>query len=93
MIATLLTGTPMSTPYFIKSRNVYLTSCLFKIPIHMIPAKAPTGVINAPILLPIIEAYKAPVNEFGFKLVSIEEYKTDIGILLSKLAMNNDENP
>ena len=52
--AAEMVGTAMMTPYFIKSRKVYLTFCLPIKSVNIIPAKAPIGVKNAPIFDPMI---------------------------------------
>ena len=57
--ATVITGIEMITPYLMKSRNVNLTLFSFTNPENIMPASAPIGVKNAPILLPMIEAYTA----------------------------------
>ena len=43
-------GIPITIPYFTKFLNEKLTSYVFNKLIHIIPAKAPTGVIKAAIL-------------------------------------------
>ena len=54
--ATVKTGKEITTPYLMKSRNVNLTLFSLTKEENMIPAKAPIGVRNAPMLLPMIEA-------------------------------------
>lgn len=57
--ATVMTGKETIRPYSTKSKNVNFTLlCLTKSE-NIIPANAPIGVKNAPMLLPIIEAYTA----------------------------------
>ena len=51
----------ISTPYFTKSRKDKVKSLLFNIPSHIIPARAPIGVMFAPRLEPITTA-KATKN-------------------------------
>ena len=68
----------------INFKKVILTDCSFKILIHIIPARAPIGVKNAPILLPIIVAKITPL--LLAEKLRIEPNKTLIGILLSKFA-------
>ena len=43
-------------PYFMKSKNENRTLFSFTNPENTIPASAPMGVKNAPMLLPIMEA-------------------------------------
>ena len=52
----VITGIEITAPYFIKSTKVKRTLFSLINPENIIPAKAPIGVKNAPILLPIIEA-------------------------------------
>ena len=60
---------------------------------HIIPASAPRGEINAPMLEPIIEEYIAlNLTDSDVKL-QIELYKTDIGMLLIKFAENAEVKP
>ena len=60
---------------------------------HIIPASAPSGEINAPILEPIIDEYIAlSLTDSDVKL-QIELYKTDIGMLLIKFAENAEVKP
>ena len=54
--ATVIVGMETIDPYFIKSRKLKRMFCLFTSEVNIIPARAPIGVKNAPILLPIIEA-------------------------------------
>ena len=82
-------GIATTTPYFKKSRNVNFTSRFFKSPVNIIPASAPTGVRNAPMLLPITDAYTAK----GDAVSVIAEYKTLIGILLIRFATSVDDTP
>lgn len=83
----------MITPYFIKSKNPYLTFCLAIKPVNIIPAKAPIGVKNAPIFEPIIEAYTAWVVSKGVGIFGITLKSTLIGILFIKLQAKNEEKP
>ena len=53
---TVSVGREMIAPYLMKSKKLNLISCFFKIDNHIIPAKAPIGVKNAPIFDPIIDA-------------------------------------
>ena len=55
----MIMGREITTPYFTKSKNEYLVSCSLTRLVNIIPARAPVGVKNAPILLPIIEAKTA----------------------------------
>ena len=82
-------GIATITPYFIKLKKPYLISYFFRIDSHIIPAKAPIGVKNAPIFDPIIVLNKA----FKLPLGIIDEYKTLIGMLLIKLHIKVDEIP
>ena len=68
-------------------------SYFFKMDNHIIPASAPKGEINAPMLDPTIDEYIAfNLIEPSAKL-QIEEYRTDIGMLLIKFAENAEVNP
>ena len=80
-------GREIIAPYFIKSKKVYLVSCSLTRLVNMMPASAPVGVKNAPILLPMMEAYTAAL------FVHILENKILIGILLMRLETKKDENP
>ena len=53
---TISTGTEIIAPYFIKSKKLNLILFLLTKLENIIPAKAPIGVRNAPMLLPMIEA-------------------------------------
>ena len=57
--ATVKTGKEITTPYLMKSKKENLTSYLWTKEVNIIPASAPIGVKNAPILLPMIVAYIA----------------------------------
>ena len=54
--ATVIVGRAMRKPYLTKSKKEKRTSYLLSSPENMIPAKAPSGVRNAPMLLPIMVA-------------------------------------
>ena len=86
-------GNEIIAPFFIKSKNEYFVSCSLTRLVNMIPAKAPVGVKKAPILLPTIEAYKAPVCAFPVRFVMRLENKILIGMLLIKLLTKNEEIP
>ena len=47
-------GREMMIPYFTKVEKVYVTCCLLTRSVNIIPASAPMGVKNAPMLDPII---------------------------------------
>ena len=61
------------------------TPWFLSIPVHIIPARAPTGVKNAPKFEPITDAYTAPT----FSPTKAEN-NTLIGILLIKLEQRNE---
>ena len=52
----MIVGIETIDPYLIKSRKLKRMLCLLTKEVNIIPASAPIGVKNAPILLPIIEA-------------------------------------
>ena len=86
----VITGKEMIEPYLIKSMKLYLMSFLPIKFVNIIPASAPIGVRNAPILLPTIEAYTpsryaSPLND----LVRLEN-KMLIGMLLIRLLAKKD---
>ena len=86
-------GIAIITPYLTKSRNENLTSYLLSNEVNIIPAKAPIGVKNAPMLLPIILEYMAfNASSSGNPLGKFEN-KMLIGILLIKLEASNEEYP
>ena len=60
---------------------------------HIIPASAPKGEINAPIFEPIIAEYIAFNWIFSLLKLQIDEYRTDIGMLLIKFAENAEVRP
>ena len=91
--ATRRDGTPTIHPYFTKSRYENFTSYFFKMDNHIIPASAPRGDRNAPIFDPIIEEYIALNRMFSQEKLQIEEYKTDIGMLLIRFAENAEVRP
>ena len=74
-------------PYFIKDKKLKSSPCFFSIDIHMIPAKAPIGVKQAPILDPMTVENRA-ISLFPSK---INEYKTDIGMLFMRLSNKVEE--
>ena len=80
-------------PYFIKSKKVNFISYLLNKLENMIPASAPIGVKNAPMLLPMILAKIALRYSPLVKAVGILENKILIGILLITLDNKYDETP
>ena len=88
-----MTGIAIIAPYFIKVINENLISYLFNNDVNMMPAKAPIGVKKAPIFEPIIEEYIALNRIFSLVKLQIDEYKTDIGMLLIKFAKNAEVRP
>ena len=54
--AAVIVGMAIVAPYFVNFTNDISTFCFFKRPIHIIPARAPIGVKNAPIFEPMIDA-------------------------------------
>ena len=86
-----MTGIETSAPYLMKSVNLKRILFLATKPENMMPASAPIGVRNAPILLPIIEAY-TPVKYWdSAREFTKFENKIDIGILLIKLLAKKEE--
>ena len=57
--ATVKVGIEIIHPYFINVLNENSISCLWTKSVNIIPAKAPTGVKNAPKFEPIIVLYIA----------------------------------
>ena len=84
---TVMTGTDIITPYLMKSINLNRMLILATRLVNMIPAKAPIGVRNAPMLLPMMDAYTA--STFGVRFAN----KILIGILLIKLLAKNELYP
>ena len=80
-------------PYFIKSKKVNLISYLLNKLENMMPARAPIGVKNAPILLPIILANVAFRYSPFVKAVGTLENKILIGMLFITLDNRYDETP
>ena len=81
------------TKQLIKVRNVNFTLFCFIKSENIIPAKAPIGVKNAPMLLPIIEAYTACCWAIPFMREVKFVNNMLIGMLLIKLLTKNDEKP
>ena len=80
-------------PYFIKSKKVNFISYLLSKLENIIPARAPIGVKNAPILLPIMLANVALRYSPFVKAVGTLENRMLIGILLITLDKRYDERP
>ena len=80
-------GNEIIAPYFIKSKKVNLTLLSFTNPENIMPASAPIGAKNAPMLLPMIDAYVAVICALPDKVVIKLENKILIGILLITLLM------
>ena len=80
-------------PYFIKSKKVNFISYLLSKLENMIPARAPIGVKNAPILLPMMLANVALKYSPLVKAVGMFENKILIGMLLITLDKRYDETP
>ena len=83
----------MITPYLINVLNEKPIPCLWTKSVNIIPAKAPTGVKNAPKLDPIIVLYTAWYFNAVSEIFIIFENNTLIGILLIKLELINDDTP
>ena len=69
----VIVGRATMIPYFEKSKNENLTSCSLSRLINIMPARAPIGVRNAPMLLPIMEANIASLYITGDKFTGNEE--------------------
>jgi len=82
-----------SKPYFTNSLNDIRTSLSFRILIHIMPARAPMGVIFAPRFDPMIVANTAGNNVPCDCELAMGTYATVIGILLRKFAANVEEMP
>ena len=84
-------GTAIILPYFIKLGKEKSIPWLFTMFIHIIPAKAPTGVKTAPRLLPMTVANNAPFPAPApFK---IAQNSTLMGILFNTLQARKDAPP
>lgn len=80
-------------PYLTKRKKPNLIFCFFKIPSHIIPASAPMGVKNAPMLEPIMVEYKAyKASELDSNDTMLPN-RTLIGILFIKFAAKTEVNP
>ena len=91
--AAVIVGIAITTPYLTKSTNENFTSYLFTKEENIIPASAPIGVKNAPMLLPITLAYIAlSCKEIGKEFGKLEN-KILIGIKLMRLEANKEEYP
>ena len=86
-------GIEIKTPYLTKFRYDNLTSYFLSIDVHMMPASAPLGVINAPKLEPTTLAYNAPDKALPLSPSIIGQKSTLIGILLIKFADKYDVTP
>lgn len=74
-----------------KSKNENLTLFSFTKVENIMPAKAPIGVKNAPMLLPIIEAYTPCRYDASGRVDTRLVNNMLIGILLIRLLAKNDE--
>ena len=86
-------GIEIKTPYLTKFRYDNLTSYFLSIDVHMMPASAPLGVINAPKLEPTTLAYNAPDKALPLSPSIIGQKSTLIGILFNIFDDRKDKVP
>ena len=82
-----------STPFLIYDVNLKGTWFFFNMLLHMIAARAPTGVSSAPRLEPMIAAYTAGCVTIADAFAITGQKSTLMGMLLIMLAVRNEAIP